>query len=275
MPAPSDCARPRIRIGTAGWSIPAAVRPAFPATGHGLERYAARFDAVEVNSTFYRPHRPQTYARWRDVTPDDFRFALKIPRAATHEAKLVDCGPVLDRFFTEIAALGDKAGPLLVQLPPSLPFDPSVAGGFFDDLRRRWTGAVACEPRHATWFSDAAEALMVHGEIARVAADPPRHPRDGAPGGWSGLAYWRLHGSPRIYWSAYDEGQLQALAKRLALGQARQAWCVFDNTAAGSAADDALSLIERLNQTGWSPGRSASTMPNPPSPNRAAARRRS
>jgi uncharacterized protein YecE (DUF72 family) len=208
-----------------------------------------------VNSTFYRPHRPATYARWRDLTPPGFAFALKLPKAATHESGLVDCEPVLDRFFGEIVALAEKAGPILVQLPPGLAFDQAAAERFFDVMRRRWSGAIACEPRHPSWFADAAESLLVRRQVARVAADPPRHPRDGEPGGWPELAYWRLHGSPRIYWSDYEAAALEALADRLAASQAREAWCVFDNTAAGHAAANALELAGLLSRKCWSPAR--------------------
>ncbi|MDP3660424.1 DUF72 domain-containing protein, partial [Phenylobacterium sp.] len=194
----------RLRIGTAGWSVPRAAADAFPADGSVLQRYSARLSAVEVNSSFYRPHRRQTYERWRDATPDGFRFAVKAPRAITHEARLVDCAEGLAAFLLQIGGLSGKLGPLLVQLPPKLAFDAVVAARFFDDLRTRWSGSVACEPRHASWFEGAADDLLIAHRIARVAAHPAPHPLAASPGGWSGLAYWRLHGSPRMYASDYD-----------------------------------------------------------------------
>jgi uncharacterized protein YecE (DUF72 family) len=214
----------------------------FPAEGAGLERYAARFDAVEINSTFYRSHRASTYARWVAATPERFRFAVKLPRAITHEARLVDAGARVAAFRSEIRPLGEKLGPLLVQLPPGLAFDAAIAEPFFADLRRLWPEAVVCEPRHGSWFESDADALLSAFRIARVAADPARHPAAGAPGGWKGLAYWRLHGSPRMYSSPYDEGALRALALDLQVAAAREAWCVFDNTASGAAMANALSL---------------------------------
>lgn len=108
----------RIRIGTAGWSVPAAHRGRFPEAGTLLERYAARFDAVEINSSFYRPHRPSTYARWAASVPAGFRFSLKLPREITHTRRLVEVAEPLDRFLGEVAALGERLGPVLVQLPP-------------------------------------------------------------------------------------------------------------------------------------------------------------
>jgi uncharacterized protein YecE (DUF72 family) len=133
-------------------------------------------------------------------------------------------------------------GPLLVQLPPGLAFDPAVAEAFFARLRDRWAGPVVCEPRHASWFGADAEALLSAYRIGRVAADPPPHPGAAEPGGWNGVAYWRLHGSPRMYFSAYDDAALQSLASRLEGRRGRETWCVFDNTASGAAAANALTL---------------------------------
>jgi uncharacterized protein YecE (DUF72 family) len=233
------------RIGTAGWAVPRAVADQFPTAGTGLQRYAARFDAVEINTTFYRSHRPQTYARWAETTPEGFCFAVKAPRAITHERRLVEVDHLIDGFLAEARLLGAKLGPLLVQLPPSLVFDRAIAGAFFEGLRGRHAGPIACEPRHPTWFEADADSLLDAWRIARVAADPARHPAAGEPGGWRGLAYWRLHGSPRMYYSAYDETALAKLAARLRDSQA-ETWCIFDNTTSGAAASDALDLHRRL-----------------------------
>jgi uncharacterized protein YecE (DUF72 family) len=231
-----------IRIGTAGWSLPADVRGGFPSGGSILQRYAAVFDGVEINSSFYRPHRPQTYARWAAATPQTFRFSLKTPRAVTHEARLVDCEDRLAAFRAEAASVGDRLGPLLVQLPPSLAFDPAIAERFFAALRALWPEAVACEPRHASWFTANAESLLTAFQVARVAADPAPHPLAARPGGWPDLAYWRLHGSPRMYFSPYGPGRLSDLARSLESSPASETWCIFDNTAAGAATADALTL---------------------------------
>ena len=120
-----------LRIGTAGWSLPAAVRNDFPPGDSLLERYAHVFDAVEINSSFYRPHQIKTYARWAASTPADFRFAVKMPREITHERRLVNVDAILGGFLSEAAGLGDKLGAVLVQLAPSLTFDPGVAATFF------------------------------------------------------------------------------------------------------------------------------------------------
>ncbi|MBA3897937.1 MAG: DUF72 domain-containing protein [Sphingomonadaceae bacterium] len=229
------------RVGTAGWSIPRASAAAFPATGTTLERYASIFNAVEVNSSFYRPHMRETWERWAASTPDGFRFAIKLPKAATHERRLVDCGAILDRFADETAGLGAKRGPALIQLPPSLTFSAEVAARFFAALRERFDGPFALEPRHASWFERDAQSLVVEHEIALVAADPPRVPGADRPGGWRGLSYWRLHGSPEIYRTPYGPERRARIANALATAPG-VVWCVFDNTITGAAAADALAV---------------------------------
>jgi len=234
-----------LRIGTAGWAIPRIHRERFPEEGSGLERYAARLTCAEVNTTFYRPHRPATFERWRDATPEGFRFAVKVPRAITHERRLADCGDLLAMFLQMAAPLGDKLGPLLVQLPPSLPLEAATAGAFLADLRRRHAGPVALEPRHVSWFTDEAENLLADHGVARVAADPAKVPEAARPGGADTLRYWRLHGSPDMYRTPYGPERLDALAEAVRASPV-ETWVVFDNTTSGAAAGDALDLAARL-----------------------------
>lgn len=238
-----------ILIGCAGWSLPRAEQERFPEAGSHLERYASRFRAVEINSSFHRPHRPSTYARWSASVPAGFRFSVKIPKAITHTRRLRDAGELLETFLSEASGLGDKLGCLLVQLPPSLGFEASVAFAFFADLRARTPAAIACEPRHATWFTPEADGLLRGLEITRVAADPACVPGAAEPGGWRGVSYYRLHGSPRIYYSAYSEDDLAALAEKIRVdaGEGRTVWCIFDNTTLGAATRNALSLESLLN----------------------------
>lgn len=236
----------RILVGTAGWSIPAHYREHFPEVGSHLERYAAVFDAVEINSSFYRPHRRTTYARWAAAVPSGFRFAAKLPRSITHERRLVDVGDPLDAFAGEVAGLGDKLGALLVQLPPSLPFDMSIARPFFERLKASIDAAPVCEPRHPSWFSDDVSTMLADYGIARVAADPARVAAAAHPAGWPGLRYHRLHGSPVLYRSPYDRAALLDYAAALAAPAPGQAWCIFDNTASMAALGDALALRSLL-----------------------------
>ena len=235
------------RVGTAGWAIPSAYRGDFPESGSQLERYATRLNAAEINSSFHRPHRPATYERWAASVPADFRFAVKLPKTITHERRLVDPGDLLARFADEIAGLGEKRGPVLVQLPPSLVFDAGVASAFFREAQVALGGAIACEPRHASWFEDEADALLAELQVARVAADPARVPAAAVPGGWLALRYTRLHGSPSVYRSEYDVDAItgHAAAARTAPGER---WTIYDNTSAGFALPNALDLARRLSE---------------------------
>jgi uncharacterized protein YecE (DUF72 family) len=234
-----------VRIGTAGWSIPRQDSAHFPAEGTSLERYSARFGAAEINSSFHRPHRRSTWERWRDSVPAGFRFSAKIPKTITHQRKLVDCGDPVAEFIGQAEALGNKLAVLLVQLPPKLELDATVAQAFFVNLKSRSGATVVCEPRHLSWFSEGAGAMLEEWEVARVAADPAICDAAARPGGWRGLDYWRLHGSPVIYRSSYAD-RIGHYAEALSGGDATERWCIFDNTASSAGAGDALALMEAL-----------------------------
>jgi uncharacterized protein YecE (DUF72 family) len=237
---------PKIYVGTAGWSIPRPEQHRFPPGDSALARYAKVLPAVEINSTFYRPHRATTFERWAASVPRAFRFSIKLPRAITHDQKLAGSAKLLTEFLAGLEPLGSRLGCLLVQLPPSLAFDARVARTFFTALRKRFDRGVALEPRHANWFESRAESLLEKFEVARVAADPPRVESGDEPGGWRGLAYFRLHGSPRTYYSSYEDDTLDALEGKLRDLRRRRipTWCIFDNTASGAATSNALSVIE-------------------------------
>jgi uncharacterized protein YecE (DUF72 family) len=238
-----------LRIGTAGWAIPKQCGDHFPAEGTHLERYARVLQCAEINSSFHRPHQRRTWERWAASVAEGFLFSVKLPKAITHTAKLVNTGAMLQTFFEQAGGLGEKFGPLLIQLPPSLGFDAALGHEFFTTLREVYAGHAALEPRHAAWFGPDAERLMCEFEIARVAADPAKaSTRAAHPGGWSGLRYYRLHGAPRTYYSEYSEAALTALASALreAAKQDAETWVIFDNTALGHATSNALSLEQRM-----------------------------
>lgn len=235
-------------IGTAGWTIPTSAAAAFPEAGSALERYAARFKGVEINSSFHRSHRSSTWSRWAASVPDDFSFSVKLPKEISHTRKLVDCQAPLEAVLNETSALGDKLSVLLLQLPPKLMFEPAVAGPFLTLLTTSAPAQIACEPRHSSWFGSEADAMLRDLRIARVAADPTPAGCATEPGGWSGFRYWRLHGSPHIYRSSYHEEYLKLLAAsiRSAAAQGTPCWCIFDNTASSAATGDALRLAALL-----------------------------
>jgi uncharacterized protein YecE (DUF72 family) len=241
-----------VRIGTAGWVIPKQHAGLAAGEGSHLERFARVLNCAEINSSFYRSHRATTWERWAACTPEDFRFAVKMPKAITHEDKLSGGAARVEAFFAEVSALGAKLGAVLVQLPPKLRFEDCPAAEFFEFVRERWDGDVALEPRNASWFTDEAEELLVRHRIARVAADPRRHGGvDGngvpEPGGWLGMAYFRLHGSPRMYYSQYGAEFLEGLAGAVREREkAGSVWVVLDNTAAGHAFGDAVELRKYL-----------------------------
>lgn len=236
-----------IYIGCAGWSLNAQVATHFPIVGTHLQRYAQVFSAVEINTSFYREHQAKTYARWAQSVPDHFLFSVKLPRAITHVHRLVNVQPLVERFVEQTAALEKKLGCVLVQLPPSLAFDPIHADTFFIQLRSAVSAAIVCEPRHESWFGPEARALLTLYDIDYVRAHPKPVPKLklGSP---RSTLYIRLHGVPVMYYSAYSADYLNALAQRIRAVQADgyTIWCVFDNTAQGYAVPNALHLIDCL-----------------------------
>ena len=240
-----------VAIGCAGWSIPGQHRDLFGDGDSVLARYATRFPVVEVNSSFYRSHRQGTYVRWAESVPATFRFSVKMPRTISHELGLRGAGPALDRFLDEAAGLGAKLGAYLLQLPPSHRLDLRVASTFFRMLRRRSDAPLACEPRHASWFTPEATALLERYAVARVTADPPIAAASDPAGRASRWSYWRMHGTPRMYYSDYPEETLRHLAHDVAPRRMAPVvpWVIFDNTALGHAVANAARLQDILRLT--------------------------
>lgn len=235
-----------IRIGLAGWSNPPSHKARRPSSQSHLEYYAEHFGCVEINTSFYRPHRPSTYAAWALATPRTFRFSVKMPRSITHDSGLRGTSRDMTQFFSEIEALKRKLRVVLIQLPPALEFEPRVARAFFRSIPRLSGVTLVCEPRHASWFTDTAERLLAEWTVARVATDPLRAAGAGSPGGDPALAYYRWHGSPRLYYSSYSDDQLDGFAEEVRRRGRRPTWCIFDNTARHAAWDNALAFVSRL-----------------------------
>lgn len=239
----------RIRIGCAGWNVHRGAAEHFIGEGSHLERYSQVLNCCEINSSFYRPHKNQTWERWANSVPTDFRFSVKAPRTITHESRLNCDANLLTDFLRQVAHLGCKIGPLLFQLPPSLEFENVTAQKLLALLREKYMGEVVWEPRHRSWFGDRADRLLKDFRVARVAADPPCVRAAARPGGAAELAYFRLHGSPRKYYSSYSEEFLATLATELeTLPASTSIWCIFDNTASGSAIQNAVHLNAKLRE---------------------------
>ena len=236
----------QIAIGCAGWSIPRHYRELFETGESMLARYASRFSATEINSSFYRSHQRTTYERWAAAVPARFRFSAKLPKLISHELALHGCGPALDRFLQEVSGLGGKLQGLLLQLPPSHRFDMRVASTFFRVLRRRTTLPVACEPRHPSWSVAQATMLLQEVGVSLVTADPAIIPAADLVNSKEPWPYWRLHGAPRMYYSDYSEATLNDVARSVGVFRSSPIapWVIFDNTAHGFAVGNAARLQE-------------------------------
>tara|TARA_R110002073_G_scaffold56905_30_gene144932 strand:- start:31519 stop:32265 length:747 start_codon:yes stop_codon:yes gene_type:complete len=241
----------KVRLGTAGWSLRAEHKLHFPGTGTHLQRYSNVLNAVEVNSSFYRSHRPQTWAKWSENTGETFCFSVKAPRQITHHRRLKDIRDLWESFWSEVSQLGEKLRVVLFQLPPSLAFDQQVASQFLSVVRESCQGPVALEPRHPSWFTPKPNELLSEYHISRVAVDP--HPCGLSalePAGDTRIAYFRLHGHPKIYYSNYSDEYLNDLQNRIHDCSADEVWCIFDNTAEGHATFNALQLKQLVSELG-------------------------
>jgi uncharacterized protein YecE (DUF72 family) len=218
-----------------------------------LAYYAEHFSCVEINSSFYQLHRKSTYQTWKTATPASFRFSVKMPRTITHECALRHAAREIAEFFDGIEALQPKLGAVLIQLPPSLAFSAALVRAFFKSLPKLGGVRLVCEPRHATWFTGTADALLERLDVTRVAVDPTPFERARRPGGSRSFHYFRWHGSPRMYYSSYSDAQLESFAALAKAARPRDAWCIFDNTALYAAwnnADALLSLLKTRSSRG-------------------------
>jgi len=239
-------------VGTAAWNIPKESASYFPTIGSHLERYAHLLNGVEINSSFFREHKPATYAKWARSVPLEFRFSVKLWQYFTHERRLTESGLALSRSLDAIAHLEEKLGVILIQLPPNLEFDPRVAEPFFSTIRQKTSAPIAIEPLHESWNLSTAQKLLRALQIARVQSDPDPCPPLFIENGET-LAYYRLHGSPIIYRSNYDSMHLQYWREKVveSLHIKGKVWCIFDNTTFGYATKNAISMFEDLKRTDW------------------------
>lgn len=236
-----------VRIGTSGWSY-AHWRGVLYERGTKdlLARYVRSFDTVELNASFYRWPAAPRFAAWRERLPRGFVMTVKAPRGLTHARRLQPTSAWMARIDDGLAALGDRCGPLLVQLPPTLARDDDLLDAFLADLPAR--ARPVMELRHPSWDAPEVYALLARRGAAYCVMDGPglaTVPRVTAP-----FAYVRLHGpdTAAMYAGGYSHEALTSWAERIAAwaGDGIDVLVYFNNDLGGHAVRDAQALREIL-----------------------------
>jgi uncharacterized protein YecE (DUF72 family) len=237
-----------ILIGTSGWNygpwkdgLYAGVR-----RQNWLSHYASRFNAVEVNASFYRAVRPTTYAAWRAATPESFRFAIKGHRLVTHVNRLADAAEPVLRQRDSTSVLGERLAAVLWQLPRSVAKDDGRLKAFLATLHLWPRVRHVVEFRHESWFDEDTADLLAAHDVATAISDSDRWPRWDAV--TADLVYIRLHGKPHCYLSPYSADAIADWAARIGAWRAegRAVQVYFDNTMQGAAVEDARRLAAFL-----------------------------
>lgn len=238
-----------IHIGTSGWSYDhweGVLYPSGMPQRDRLNRYAMCFPTVEVNSTFYRWPREPAFAAWRDRLPPGFLMSVKAPRGLTHGRRLFAPEVWTERIASGLAALGDRCGVLLVQLPPSMAYDYARLAYFLEQLPRNIRLAV--ELRHPSWDRVEVWALLERSAAAYCVMSGAQLPcilRATAP-----IVYVRLHGpdDTQLYGGSYGEADLRWWAERVGEWEAggHEVFVYFNNDGAGNAVRNADTLRRLL-----------------------------
>ena len=233
----------QIRIGCSGWNY-RHWRELFYPKGcpqrGWFDHYSSVFDTVELNTSFYRLPAPESFEKWRDQAPPDFRYAVKAPRFITHMKKLQDCSDPVDEFLGRARKLGDRIGPILYQLPPRWSFNQERLEEFIALLPTDLNHVF--EFRETSWITEPVLDLLDAKGIAFCV-----HDMQGSvtPRWASGqIAYLRFHGGEGKYWGRYPDELLSGWANWI-LSQARSGrdvWAYFNNDIHAHAIDDALTL---------------------------------
>ncbi|WP_158842768.1 DUF72 domain-containing protein [Saccharothrix deserti] len=238
-----------IKIGTSGWRHPEWRGDFYP---RGLQQrlelqfLSRRLGTVEINGSFYGLRKPTDFQSWSERTPDDFVFAVKGHREITHIKRLRDVEKDVSEFFSSgVLDLGTKLGPILWQLPPTLPWRPERLAAFLELLPGPPV-RHAVEVRHPSWDKpELAELLARHGVALVVAESAGRFPELCEL--TTDFVYARLHGDKELYISTYSDTALDRWAARFREWSAtRDVYAYLDNTMRGAAPHDALALIDRL-----------------------------
>jgi uncharacterized protein YecE (DUF72 family) len=211
-----------------------------------FHRYAEEFDTVEINASFYRVPRPETFDGWRDKAPEGFRYAVKVNRFITHLKKLVGVEHTLAEFAALARRLGPTLGPLLYQLPPSLKLDLDRLETFLKLIPKDLANVF--EFRSKDWYVPETYALLDRYGASSCVHDMPGSKTERIAVG--PIAYVRFHGGEGKYWGRYsDEGLLGWTDWIMEQSrQGRPVWCYFNNDIHGHAIHDAQTLKSMLRQ---------------------------
>lgn len=237
---------PQLHLGTSGWSYPwqeifypPSLRPA----GY-LQYYATRFDCTEVNSCFYHYTMAKTVEKWLAETPASFCFAPKLNREITHERKFVDIEAPLEKFMSRFLLMGQRLGPILIQIAASFRYNPALAESFFELLSNKYPQQTfAFEARHTSWFeAEPLDLMRTHNISFVIASSGSRFP--GLETVTSDTVYLRLHGEEKLYDSNYSEERLEKYAFMIKdwLEDGKEVWMFFNNTMRGQAIADSEKL---------------------------------
>lgn len=237
---------PNLYIGTSGWSYPwqGIFYPLEIKSAEYLSFYSTRFNATEINSSFYHFTMAKTIEKWLASTPEYFKFAPKLNQEITHTRKFVDIEDLLDKFMSRFTLMGHRLGPVLIQIAASFHFDKFVAENFYKLLREKYPNQTfALEARQKTWFSEESLELLRDYQITFVIASAgKRFPSLQIT--TTNIVYIRLHGDEKLYSSAYTDEQLENYAFMIKdwLLDDKEIWVFFNNTMVGSAISDAEKL---------------------------------
>lgn len=235
-------------MGTSGWSYrwQEVLYPPELKSADRLSYYATRFNATEINSSFYHFTMVKTIEKWLATTPSYFKFAPKLHQEITHKRKFKDVEEPLEKFMSRWTLMGERLGPVLVQIAGSFRYDRLTAEEFYRTLRDSYPDiAFALEARHVSWFTDESLDLMREYDITAVMASAgKRFP--GTEASTTNIIYLRLHGDEKMYTSSYSDEKLERYAFMIKdwLEAEKQVWVFFNNTVLGNAVTDAQRLMQ-------------------------------
>ncbi len=237
----------KVRVGTSGWSYDHWEGLFYPQNlpkPQWLNYYTEHFDTVELNSSFYRLHKRRAFEGWKEKTPPGFLWAVKGSRYITHIKRLTDPEETLSRFYESVEGLGEKIGPILFQLPPSLKFDHTLLNTFLKALKKGYRYTL--EIRHPSWISAESMEILKEYQVAFCVSDTAgRFPYHEAI--TANFIYIRLHGSKKLYASDYTEAELREWVRKIGEWN-KDTHVYFDNDFGAYAPKNAQRLKQILEE---------------------------